>query len=609
MRNTAQVIRAPVVRHLLLTPPAPADGQTLQLRIRGAYIDGALDLVGGDVSVPISFEACVFDTAPCLDNAKLSRIGFNDCALPAFFATGATTEGDVELRACRVYGAVDLVGARIGAELVLSHTRISPGGHIAIDAENAIISGGISARGLRCEGCCYLNNARVEGIFLDEAQIVGKNAFIQAPQMTVGGGGFYARNGFRAEGMVNLAGSTIAGPIALENATLSCPGERAFIGVGLRLAGDISDSAGLVVKGAFDLRGAEISGALGLDGATFTDPSPEGAVRLSRTVIRGGVTARRARLTGLIDLSLSQVTGGVVLAEAEIGGTDEAPGSVTVAGAAISGDLDMRKATLTGLLDVSSAVLQGNVELADATLGQENGISFRAGGLVARRLNFSPSLPSGRIELGHAAVEVFADDPASWPEEPGRVVLDQFTYQSLAGTMSVKDRVKWLAGGTPNAEPGPYNQLAGCYRAAGLEREASRVLREKLRRTARVRGRMWRLWGLVQDLTLGYGYQPWRAVVGVAGLLIAGTVYFSTVTCGTGSAQTDGLCPIKADEHPTWDPFLYSLDLLIPLVSLGHDTAWDPTGPSKVIAMVLIASGWVLATTVAAAAARAINRS
>jgi hypothetical protein len=76
-----------------------------------------------------------------------------------------------------------------------------------------------------------------------------------------------------------------------------------------------------------------------------------------------------------------------------------------------------------------------------------------------------------------------------------------------------------------------------------------------------------------------------------------------------GAAPTDGLCPIKTDEHPDWDPLLYSLDLLIPLVSLGHDATWNPMGLAKVITMVLIVSGWVLVTTVAAAAARAFNRS
>jgi hypothetical protein len=286
----------------------------------------------------------------------------------------------------------------------------------------------------------------VGGVFLDEARIVGENAFIQAPQMSIGNGGFYARDGFRVEGMVNLFGSTIAGPITFRNATLSWPGKRVFVGMALRLNGDFYASEGLVVEGTIDLRGAEISGAFDLAGATLTCPAPEGAVRLSRAVVHGGVAAGQARLTGLLDLSMSQVTGGVVLTETVISGTKGSPGSVVLAGAAVSGDLDMRKAGLSGLLDVSSAVLQGNVDLADATLGEQDDVSLRAGGLVARRFTFSPALPPGRIELGHAAVEIFDDDRASWPKETGRVELDQFSYRSLAGNMSAKERITWLAG-------------------------------------------------------------------------------------------------------------------------------------------------------------------
>jgi hypothetical protein len=57
-------IRSSVIRHLLLTPPAPADGHMLQMRVRGARIGNGLDLAGGDVGIPIFFEDCVFDTVP-----------------------------------------------------------------------------------------------------------------------------------------------------------------------------------------------------------------------------------------------------------------------------------------------------------------------------------------------------------------------------------------------------------------------------------------------------------------------------------------------------------------------------------------------------------------
>jgi hypothetical protein len=169
----------------------------------------------------------------------------------------------------------------------------------------------------------------------------------------------------------------------------------------------------------------------------------------------------------------------------------------------------------------------------------------------------------------------------------------------------VRDRLTLLERATPSAEPQPYEQLAAAYRAAGRERDAQLVLREKLRRGSRSGGWPRRVWGHAQDLTIGYGYLPARAVAIFLALLAAGTVYFAAVS---GCAGRDGLCAIQPDQHPHWDPLLYTLDLLVPLADLGHERAWDPTGTDKAVMLMLLLSGWVFATTIIAAAGRAISR-
>ncbi|GIE92091.1 hypothetical protein [Actinoplanes regularis] len=64
------------------------------------------------------------------------------------------------------------------------------------------------------------------------------------------------------------------------------------------------------------------------------------------------------------------------------------------------------------------------------------------------------------------------------------------------------------------------------------------------------------------------------------------------------------LQPVKLGEAPTWDRFLYSLDLLVPLVSIGHDQAWDPVGADKAVTVAVMAAGWILAATVIAGVSR-----
>jgi hypothetical protein len=50
------------------------------------------------------------------------------------------------------------------------------------------------------------------------------------------------------------------------------------------------------------------------------------------------------------------------------------------------------------------------------------------------------------------------------------------------------------------------------------------------------------------------------------------------------------------------------VDLLIPIVDLGQDGKWQFTGASQWISSVLIAVGWILASTAAAGAARVLKR-
>lgn len=115
-----------------------------------------------------------------------------------------------------------------------------------------------------------------------------------------------------------------------------------------------------------------------------------------------------------------------------------------------------------------------------------------------------------------------------------------------------------------------------------------------------------RIWGAVQDLAVGYGYRPGRAAAIFGALLLGGTAYFAAVPDCAGAG---GLCPVNAGDQRTWDPFLYVLDVLVPIVDIGHEKAWNPTGPDKVVMIALLVSGWVYATALVAAAGRALSRS
>ena len=77
---------------------------------------------------------------------------------------------------------------------------------------------------------------------------------------------------------------------------------------------------------------------------------------------------------------------------------------------------------------------------------------------------------------------------------------------------------------------------------------------------------------------------------------------------GTAWFHHHPLEPINEEDNPVWNPFLYTVDQLVPIINLGHDQMWRATGGSQWITVALIAAGWILATTVAAGITRALRR-
>ncbi|MDQ3788363.1 MAG: hypothetical protein M3422_14115, partial [Actinomycetota bacterium] len=83
-------------------------------------------------------------------------------------------------------------------------------------------------------------------------------------------------------------------------------------------------------------------------------------------------------------------------------------------------------------------------------------------------------------------------------------------------------------------------------------------------------------------------------------LLIAGSVWFWLQPEPVESNKDDDL---------VWNPVLFTIDQLVPIVDFGHKNRWHFDGASQWITAGLVASGWILATTVAAGITRMLRRS
>ncbi|MFD7920364.1 oxidoreductase [Streptomyces sp. NPDC059740] len=205
----------------------------------------------------------------------------------------------------------------------------------------------------------------------------------------------------------------------------------------------------------------------------------------------------------------------------------------------------------------------------------------------------------GRVVLSGAKVVNLVDQAASWPGLGG-LWMAGFAYENLIprGHFPLTRRLEWVAAATPEYAPEPYEMLATALRGSGEDAEAREVLLAKQRRRRETLPLAGKAWGVLQDVTVAYGYRPGRAAVWMAVLWALATIYFSV-----RPPQ-----PLNPDEVPAWNPYLYCADLLLPVIDLHQDAAWRPTGTSQWLAAGLIMTGWVLATTVAAGASRLLRR-
>jgi hypothetical protein len=176
--------------------------------------------------------------------------------------------------------------------------------------------------------------------------------------------------------------------------------------------------------------------------------------------------------------------------------------------------------------------------------------------------------------------------------------LDGLTYQALEPLLTAGQRLQWLSRDPNGHQPQPYEQLAAHYNSLGQLAQGRNVLyaRERIQRQGK--GLVARTWSTLQDITVGYGYRPRRALGWICLLLMTGSIVFSVAPPP----------PLQAGSAPHFNGIIYTLDLLLPVVNLGQKYAFNPGGAEQWLSYFLIAAGWTLATTVAAGAARILQR-
>lgn len=636
-----RVIRAEVISALLLGARDTEPGYLPAVRLRGARVSGRLDLTGADLAHPLVCEHSYFTEEPRFVECSARTVRITGSYLPAFNGTRTHLTGILNLRDCAIAGVLRLDNAKVEGHLCLSGATIGAGdGSPAIAAYGLTVDGGLDGAALRAHGPVAMENATINGtltlkgaqvscpgkraLTLDRAVIVKldclgtvvegetrmHNARIGSSMvfsgarldnpggvvLSAGGmtaeGGLFLNDSFTALGEIRLYGAGLAANLTLSGATISNPGGT-VLNMNRASAGVIH-ALGLVAEGRISLVGARVASDVDLSGARLSGGGPDPVLAADSASVGGALVLSGVAADGEVCLRTIQVGQRILLLGARLAN----PGGITVRlpRARVGADVFCDGMTSAGRIRVAGATIGGTLGLKGAKIRNGDGMALDALALDAGELTLRlAEPPEGLVDLRHARVRIFRDDPACWP---GLLSVDGLTYDALEPRLPARQRLQWLARDPNGHQPRPYEQLAAHYTAIGQTAEARRVMYASERILRRKMTPLPRVWSFLQDVTIGYGYQPWRAVVWLAVLLIAGSITF-------GVQPPPPLGPGGA---PHFNAVIYTLDLLLPVVDLGQKHAFDPAGAEQWLSYLLIAAGWVLVTTVAAGAARVLSR-
>jgi hypothetical protein len=488
-----------------------------------------------------------------------------------------------EVIAALVLGALPAEAGRIAAVRLVG-TRITG----TLDLGHGVIT--VPMRLQRCElnDVIDLTGAKARDIDLSGSNLAG----LTAPLAEIDGN--LDLSGCECSGPVVLSGAHVTGALDLQEARLRRPGAIAFLGNRLAIDDDLI-ALRTSVDGEFRLAGARVGGSVLLTGAALRNEggyalhAPDMSVG-ARFLARDGFSAHgEVRLAGLRiegdlhfrDAILSNPGGDALLAYGIQTG-----GSVTLS----------EGFRAEGAVRLSRSRIGGGIFLDRARLENPAGDVIRCRNTQAQTLHLGPGLEaSGIADFRNSQFANIRDEGAIWPR---RLRISGLSYGELVPPLSPALRVAWLRRDVDGYHPRNYETLAAMYRNSGDDSSARRVLLAREREHRAHLPWYGKAWSWLQEVTVGYGYRPLRAAAWLLAFLAAGTLVF-------GLHHPP---PLAGVAHPAFNPLIYALDLLIPLVDLGQRSAYDPQGPQRWLAYLLIAVGWIFFTTIAAGIARVLRR-
>ncbi|TWP52047.1 hypothetical protein FKR81_10695 [Lentzea tibetensis] len=552
--------------------------------------------------------------------------------------------------------ALHLLEAQIGGVLELDRSKLRNDSGPAICADAIQVGGALLMRqavavGTSERGAVCLFNARVDGSAeLDGTELRNSAGPALYAELAHVQGPLYLRLGFTATGSgtasaVNLrstrlcafacsgatmrsasgpalllSGARIDGPLDCSGATFDSASGPGLVASHARIEGSMICNRGFTAtgsgrSGAVSIVDARIGNALECDGAVLrnkTGPAldAEGVDIKGVLLLRNGFTAEGTGVRGAVSMiaasigDTTEISGARIVNDqgpalvanlVKIGGVLVLDRGTRIAGTGQEGALQLIDSRIEDAVELLDAEVRDNggpaVQMRQARVGQSMtfGARFRA---VASNTRLTVGLSQVQIgttlHITPACAEHLRSSGAS-------LDVDGLTYVGLPRGISSAEWLEMLGSSTPWYAAQPYQQLAAAERAAGHDSGVRRVLMAQRRdqiESGALTGRGERSWAKVSGVTLGYGYQPWRALIALFLVLLMSALAagFMGGLGGLQKVRTQANAPVESCHLV--DRIGFGLDAGAPLITSGTRPKCETTSAAWGSALTI--SGWVL---------------
>lgn len=493
------------------------------------------------------------------------------------------------------YGEVNLSGANIGAHLACTDGHFEKGliaQHLKT-GEDVFLNGDFTSNGE-----VALNGANIGRQLICNGGHFEKGLMAQHLKT---GEDVCLRDGFKSNGKVNLFGADIKGQLVCIGGRIEhgLKAQNLKTGTDVILSGVVKSNSEIALfesNGEVSLSGANIGGQFVCTGSYFKEGLKAPNLKTGASVLLGSPSNSNG------EALMFNSDGGVDLSGADIGGQLDCTGGYFKEGLNA-----VHLKTGAGVFLKEGFYSNGKVNLNEANIG---------GQLACFRGHFEEGLTAMHLKAGadvflnerfdsNGDVDLFGANIGGQLSCTGGtfqkgLIADGLRYKEIDLGGDWKKGLDWLSKMRGDGFQ-PYEQLMMVYRRMGKPDWARKIGFElEKKKHEQLPEDLGRVGYSILKWTTGYGYKPFRLLWWAVSLPLFGAILFSNLTQNFSSKFTsseyvpaflanewipsEGEALIHWREtgqapqgYPEFQPFLYSLEAVFPVLPLGQLDKWSPT--------------------------------